>query len=145
MNKILLLLKSISDKNRLRIFSALLVHDELCACQITEFLKVAGATASRHLSLMVSAGALKNRKKGRWIYFHLNKDDSSIRQLSIWVKQNFEDSSQVKKDLKALKEILLIPCKELSQKQRESGSCQKLKRKGINNEGKIKNTIPLHR
>jgi ArsR family transcriptional regulator len=123
MDKTLLILKSISDKNRLRIFSALLVHDELCACQITEFLKVAGATASRHLSLMVTAGILKNRKQGRWIYFRLNKDDKSLKQLSIWVKQHLEGSTQVKKDLKALKEILLIPCEELSQKQRESGSC----------------------
>jgi DNA-binding transcriptional ArsR family regulator len=103
----------------------LLVHEELCACQITEFLKVAGATASRHLSLMVSAGVLKNRKQGRWIYFRLNKEDGSMKQLSIWVKQNLEGSSQVKKDLNALKEILLMPCEELSQKQRESGSCSK--------------------
>jgi DNA-binding transcriptional ArsR family regulator len=125
LDKILLILKSISDKNRLRIFSALLVHEELCACQITEFLKVAGATASRHLSLMVSAGVLKNRKQGRWIYFRLNKDDDSIKQISIWVKQSLGGSSQVKKDLNDLKKILLMPCEELSQKQRESGSCLK--------------------
>ncbi len=123
MDKTRLILKSISDKNRLRIFSALLFHDELCACQITEFLKVAGATASRHLSLMVSAGVLKNRKQGRWIYFRLNKEDDSMKQLSIWVRQNLGGSSQVKKDLNALKEILLIPCEELSQRQRESGFC----------------------
>jgi ArsR family transcriptional regulator len=123
MDKTLSIFKSISDKNRLRIFSVLLVHDELCACQITEFLKVAGATASRHLSLMVTAGVLKNRKQGRWIYFRLNKDDSSLKQLSVWVKQNLEGSTQVEKDLKSLKNILQIPCEELSQKQRESGTC----------------------
>jgi ArsR family transcriptional regulator len=123
MDKTLSIFKSISDKNRLRIFSVLLVHDELCACQITEFLKVAGATASRHLSLMVTAGVLKNRKQGRWIYFRLNKDDSSLKQLSRWVEQNLEGSTQVEKDLKSLKNILQIPCEELSQKQRESGTC----------------------
>jgi ArsR family transcriptional regulator len=122
MDKTLSIFKSISDKNRLRIFSVLLVHDELCACQITEFLKVAGATASRHLSLMVTAGVLKNRKQGRWIYFRLNKDDSSLKQLSRWVEQNLEGSTQVEKDLKSLKNILQIPCEELSQKQRESGT-----------------------
>lgn len=123
MDKTLLIIKSISDKNRLRIFSALLVHDELCACQITEFLKVAGATASRHLSLMISAGVLKNRKQGRWIYFRLNKDNRSLKHLSEWVKKDLEGSTQVKKDLNALKEILMFPCEELSQKQRESGTC----------------------
>jgi len=48
-----------SDKNRLRILNALLSHEELCACQITELLQIAGAAASRHLSLMVSSGILK--------------------------------------------------------------------------------------
>jgi ArsR family transcriptional regulator, arsenate/arsenite/antimonite-responsive transcriptional repressor len=122
MDKTLLIFKSISDKNRLRVFSALLVHDELCACQITEFLKVAGATASRHLSIMVTAGILKNRKQGRWIYFRLNKENHLLEPLFIWVKQHLEGSSQVKHDLTVLEKILQIPCEDLSQKQRENNS-----------------------
>ncbi len=56
MDDLLSILKALSDKNRLRIFCALLSYEELCACQITEFLQVTGATASRHLSIMVNAG-----------------------------------------------------------------------------------------
>lgn len=123
MDKTLSIIKSISDKNRLRIFSALLVHNELCACQITEFLNVAGATASRHLGLMVSAGVLKNRKQGRWIYFRLNKENKSLIPLFDWVKEMVRGSKQVEQDLETLKDILRIPCEELSQKQRESGRC----------------------
>jgi ArsR family transcriptional regulator len=123
MDKTLSIIKAISDKNRLRILSALLFHDELCACQITEFLKVAGATASRHLSQMVSAGVLKNRKQGRWIYFRLNKENVFVKPLFVWVEHHLEGSTLVEKDLKALKKILLIPCEELSQKQREGGTC----------------------
>jgi len=123
MNKTLSVIKAISDKNRLRILSALLVHDELCACQITEFLKVAGATASRHLSQMVSAGVLQNRKQGRWIYFRLKREETSLTPLFDWVDKRVEKSQQANQDLKALKDILLIPCEELSQKQRQSGTC----------------------
>jgi ArsR family transcriptional regulator, arsenate/arsenite/antimonite-responsive transcriptional repressor len=43
MNDLLSILKALSDKNRLRIFYALLTYEELCACQITELLQVAGA------------------------------------------------------------------------------------------------------
>lgn len=125
MDKPLSILKALSDKNRLRILSALLVHDELCACQITEFLKVAGATASRHLSLMVGAGILKNRKQGRWIYFRLNQENPSCQPLFDWVTHHLAGSSQVAVDLETLKDILQIPCEELSQKQRESGVCSK--------------------
>ena len=46
------ILKALSDKNRTRVVAALWRFDELCACQITEFLQVTGATASRHLSIL---------------------------------------------------------------------------------------------
>ena len=122
MDTTLSVIKSISDKNRLRILSVLQVYNELCACQITEFLGVTGATASRHLGLMVNAGVLKNRKQGRWIYFRINTEDPLLTVLLSWVKNRIEKSEQVKKDLEALKQILLIPCEELSKKQRENGN-----------------------
>lgn len=97
MDTTLSLIKSISDRNRLRILSALLVHNELCACQITEFLGVAGATASRHLGVMVNAGILKNRKQGRWIYFRINSEDPSLTDLLDWVKNRDEIKAFVEK------------------------------------------------
>ncbi|QBH12755.1 transcriptional regulator [Desulfobacter hydrogenophilus] len=129
MDSTLSIIKSISDKNRLRILSGLFVHNELCACQITEFLGVTGATASRHLKLMVNAGVLKNRKQGRWIYFRINTEDSSLTDLLDWVKDKTEKSEQVKQDLKALQQILQVPCDALSWKQRERDACSTTKRK----------------
>ena len=123
MDEFLLILKALSDKNRLRIFYALLSYQELCACQITEFLNVAGATASRHLSLMVTAGILKNRKQGRWVYFRLNDEDTSLKPIVHWVKQKIDHSNQTNKDLKALNQIAEISCEDLSRKQREGRSC----------------------
>jgi len=122
-DKTLSIIKSISDRNRLRIFSVLLVHNELCACQITELLNVAGATASRHLGLMVNAGVLKNRKQGRWIYFRLNRENHSFVPLFDWIKERIKKSKQFENDLETLKDILQVPCKKLSQKQREVGIC----------------------
>jgi hypothetical protein len=78
---------------------------------------------------MVNAGVLKNRKQGRWVYFRINTEDSSLPPLFKWVENKIENSKQVKKDLEALDKILLIPCEDLSQKQRESGACTNLKRK----------------
>ena len=126
MDRTRLILKSLSDKNRLRVFSALMVHNELCACQITEFLNVAGATASRHLSLMVAAGVLKNRKQGRWVYFCLNREHPFLIPLFEWVKETVKGSKQVEQDLETLKEILSIPCEDLSRKQRKNNRCLKL-------------------
>ncbi|MDM8539070.1 metalloregulator ArsR/SmtB family transcription factor [Desulfobacterales bacterium HSG17] len=125
MDVLLLILKALSDKNRLRTFCALLSYEELCACQITELLQVAGATASRHLSIMVNAGILKNRKEGRWIYFRLNTENLSLDPISKWVKQKLDGSNQIENDLKALKQIALISCEDLCRKQRGGASCLK--------------------
>ncbi|MDA3916965.1 MAG: metalloregulator ArsR/SmtB family transcription factor [Deltaproteobacteria bacterium] len=123
MDNLLSILKALSDKNRLRTFCALLSYEELCACQITELLQVAGATVSRHLSLMVNAGILKNRKAGRWIYFRLNTENFSLDPIFKWVRQQLDGSNQVEKDLKSLKQITLIPCEDLCRKQRGEASC----------------------
>jgi len=126
MDKTLALLKAISDKNRLRILIVLLVYEELCACQIIEFLQVAGATASRHLSQMVNSGVLQSRKQGRWVYFRLNRENSSLNLLFQWINRNVENSTQVTQDLEALEKIVCIPCENLSGKQRKNGNCAKL-------------------
>jgi len=125
MNNLLSILKAISDKNRLRILSALLSHEELCACQITELLQVAGATASRHLSLMVNAGILKNRKNGRWIYFRINTEDISLDPILKWIPHKLEGSNQIAKDEDALEKISLVSCEDLCRKQRKDKTCSK--------------------
>ena len=68
MEQTLNILKALADRNRLRIVIALEDYGEMCACQITELLQVAGATSSRHLSLLVNADIVKARKEGRWIF-----------------------------------------------------------------------------
>lgn len=123
MNDLLLILKALSDRNRLRTFRVLQSYEELCACQIIELLQVAGATASRHLSLMVNAGILKSRKNGRWVYFRINTEDLSLDPVFKWMRQQLDGSNQVEKDLKALKQITLIPCEDLCRKQRGEASC----------------------
>ncbi len=103
----------------------MLSHQELCACQITELLQVAGATASRHLSLMVNAGILKNRKNGRWIYFRINTEDISLDPILKWLTHKLKGSGQVIKDEDALNKILLVSCEDLCRKQRGETTCSK--------------------
>ena len=125
MENLLRIIKAMSDRNRLRILNALLSYEELCACQITELLEVAGATASRHLNLMRAAGVLKNRKQGRWIYFRLNAENTSLDAVYTWIAPQLENSNQAQKDLAVLEKIVRIPCEDLCRKQREKTACAK--------------------
>ena len=62
MDKLTAIFKALSDRNRLRIVSALMKCDELCACQLTELIQVTGATASRHMGVLISSGLVDSRK-----------------------------------------------------------------------------------
>lgn len=62
--------RAVADPNRIRIL-AMLKDGELCVCQITAVLELAAATVSKHLSLLRTAGLVRQRKDGRWIYYRL--------------------------------------------------------------------------
>jgi DNA-binding transcriptional ArsR family regulator len=108
--------KALADGNRLKIVAALLEYDELCACIITEFLGIAGATASRHLSILVNSGLLASRKEGRWIYYRLSIADNLLRA---WLKASLDN----KTNLKVLAEIVASPVEDICRKQRGISCC----------------------
>jgi DNA-binding transcriptional ArsR family regulator len=114
-------LKALADKNRLRIFCALVRHEELCACQITELLQVTGATASRHLSVLVAAGLLKSRKDGRWVLFSLDWSGSGFDGILQWLDPELRTSLTLQKDLDALVRITGLSREDLCRQQR--GEC----------------------
>ncbi len=123
MNKILEPLKALSDRNRLRVVAALFHIDELCACQIVELLDVTGATASRHMGLLVRAGVVVSRKEGRWVYYRL--EASLNAQLFQWLKTELMNSADLKADRALLKNIIACDPEELCRKQRGEACCPK--------------------
>jgi len=126
-------LKALADKNRLRVFCALARHEELCACQITELLRVTGATASRHLSILVSAGLLKSRKDGRWVLYSLNQSGNGFDGILQWLNPEVRTSLTLQNDLDALRQIMEAPREDLCRKQRREGCCP-IKKEGPHNE-----------
>jgi DNA-binding transcriptional ArsR family regulator len=123
MQQILLIFKALSDRNRLRIFAALTRHDELCACQIIELLQVTGATASRHLSLLVNAGLLQSRKEGRWIFYRLKKSSFNTEVTDRWLKDVLVGTDDIVNDLQTMNRIIGTDREELCRKQRGEMCC----------------------
>lgn len=64
---------ALSDENRLRALLSLR-NGELCVCIITEILKLAPSTVSKHMSILRDAGLVLSRKEGRWIYYRLQAE-----------------------------------------------------------------------
>lgn len=123
MDKLILLFKALSDRNRVRALAALTAYEELCACQITELLQVTGATASRHMGILIQAGIVTSRKDGRWVYYRLNRKHAKHRPILNWLKRELADDPEIEVDLKRLRRIVASDPVELCRRQRGEACC----------------------
>lgn len=101
------MMKALSDRNRLRVVAALMIHEELCACHIIKLLEVTGATASRHMGLLIRSGLVQSRKAGRWVHYRLTADFPV--PLFQWLETELQTDPGIKADRKAL--IKITACK----------------------------------
>ncbi|MGE4183130.1 MAG: ArsR/SmtB family transcription factor [Limisphaerales bacterium] len=110
--------KALADESRIRLLFVLR-DGELCACQLVEFLGLAGSTVSKHLSLLYQAGLVQMRKEGRWVYYSLPGTDAPppVRSALKWVFQSAGDQPRVREDALNLKKILKLDPVDLCRRQ----------------------------
>lgn len=65
--------KAFSDKNRLKILT-MLSNGSKNVGEVADSLRVEENLASHHLRVLASIGFLKSSKKGREVYYSVNKD-----------------------------------------------------------------------
>lgn len=104
MEKLLDVLKALSDETRLRILN-LLYEKELCVCDIMETLQISQAKASRHLIYLKNAGLVKDRKHAQWAYYSMSKDER-MKFIDSLVYQNLRSLELYQNDLGNLNECL---------------------------------------
>lgn len=101
MDKLIDVLKALSDETRLRILN-LLYEKELCVCDIMNILQISQAKASRHLIYLKNAGLAKDRKYAQWVYYSMSKGEE-MKFIDSLVNDNLRNSEIYKKDLENLK------------------------------------------
>ena len=116
MHEPLSIAKALADSNRMRVLVVLMVHEELCVCQITALLGLATATVSRHMSVLHGAGLVRSRKEGRWVYYRLS--DAFPPLLRQWLMESLSQSPDVRADLAAVTKVLACDPNELCRCQR---------------------------
>ena len=121
MENILNMAKALADGNRMRVVAALMAHDELCVCQLTEMLGLAGATVSRHMSILQAARLVKSRKQGRWVFYRLADQFPDL--LRKWLRDSLAASATVQADRHSLKAILACDPEEVCRRQRGNADC----------------------
>lgn len=73
---LVIILKALSEPNRLRIFGELMSGDS-CNCELQESLGLAPSLLSHHLKTLENAGLVNSRRDridGRWIYYSVNRE-----------------------------------------------------------------------
>ncbi len=84
-------LKALQDPTRLKILS-LLSKRPLCVCVITEALRLAQPTISRHLALLENAGFIQKERQGRMIIYAISPEDElAQRLLDVTLKETAKD------------------------------------------------------
>ncbi len=112
--------KALSDPQRLRILM-LLLAGERCVCQITEVLRLAPSTVSKHLAVLVDAGLLVPRKEHRWMYYRwvAGRQAEWVGAIRRWVTGQLAQDPAVIKDARALVRVGACPPEQLVKQQRE--------------------------
>lgn len=85
----LAIFKSLCDENRLRLLN-LLMHYELCVCEIEVVLDLSQSNVSRHLGVLRKEKLITGSKDGQWVHYKV--DDRFLNdheQLATYLKEGF--------------------------------------------------------
>jgi ArsR family transcriptional regulator len=98
-------LKTLADKNRLRIVG-LLSREKLCVCELASVLKITQPSVSKHLKKLKQAGIIDSEQDGFWTnYFLVGGSKNSERELVIVVEKLLSELLEIKADARTAKKI----------------------------------------
>ena len=98
--------KALADANRLRIVN-LLLHGELCVCDIQYVLQNSQPNVSRHLAYLKNSGIVLDRRDGYRVFYCIANPREAHRKLLFdFLRQIFKDEDQLDQDTRRLKEAI---------------------------------------
>jgi len=73
--------RALSDETRMRIMFLLnYSHEVLCVCEIMDSLNISQYNVSRHLKILETAGLVKGKKKGTWVFYSRTSPSNSFHK-----------------------------------------------------------------
>jgi ArsR family transcriptional regulator, arsenate/arsenite/antimonite-responsive transcriptional repressor len=98
--------KALADSNRLRILN-LLLHGELCVCDIQYVLENTQPNISRHLAYLKNSGMVLDRRDGFRIFYRLAEQPrASQKVLFQFLREAFKTQEELQRDTKRLKDAI---------------------------------------
>ncbi len=106
MNELERYFKGLADQNRLRILN-LLMHGELCGCDIQFVLEASQPNISRHLQYLKNSGLVLDRRDGFRIFYRLAEPTRGTKKsLFALLRDSFNGEEPFVEDTKKLKDAI---------------------------------------
>lgn len=98
--------KGLSDPTRLRICN-LLLHGELCGCDIQYVMEIPQPNVSRHLIYLKNCGLVKDRREGYRVFYSLAQHkEGTLAALFDFLGKAFKCEETLKEDTHKLKQAI---------------------------------------
>jgi len=98
--------KNLADHNRMRIVN-LLLHGELCVCDIQRILDASQPNVSRHLNYLKHSGLVWDHREGFRVFYRLSAEgDSKLRDLWEFLRRAFNREEILQGDLRKLRQAI---------------------------------------
>ena len=99
-------LRAMADEPRMTILSVLSIRGAVCVSHLQEAMKTPQPTVSRYLSILRNAGLLESERRGQWVYYSLNHDDSSlVMEMIQRASEQLRDSAKIKRIMERLDKL----------------------------------------
>ena len=100
------LFKGLADHTRLRVIN-LLLHGELCVCDIQYVLGSPQPNVSRHLAYLKHSGLVIDRREGQRMYYRLaEQGEAARRRLLAFLQAAFAASDEFERDSRKLQKAI---------------------------------------
>ncbi len=103
--------KALANPGRLRVL-AMLRDGSLCVCQIASVLGFTSSTVSSHLTELRRAHLVSEQKRGKWVHYRLNEDES-LRRLLDDILRLLADDPQMIDDARVVRALRKVPVDDL--------------------------------
>jgi ArsR family transcriptional regulator len=98
--------KALADGNRLRIMN-LLLHGELCVCDIQRVLEAPQPNVSRHLAYLKHSGLALDRRDGLRMFYRLaDSSDRLLESLFEFLRRAFSREKRLQDDVRRLRQAI---------------------------------------
>ncbi len=98
--------KALADINRLRIMN-LLLHGELCVCDIQRVLDSPQPNVSRHLAYLRNSGLALDRRDGLRMFYRINEEAGPVLvKLCEFLRLAFQREKALQEDVRGLKNAI---------------------------------------